>query len=245
MKMITAIIDPDKLENHSELALSSMYNHILISMARILCSMPSYILQRNRSLNMDKFFNFFFVRSKRTIQLLPYSIKITVLLFASGLAGPTLFAEDMPNERFAVASDKIDMQALDGRWIGEYKSEETDRQGYISFSLSAEKNRAIGGVLMVSGRKQKVGKPGSSLRRRSGGEKRKPLTITFVEISDGKVAGKLTPFYDSSLKSQVHTVFEGQLYGGEMLEGTFSSLVKNTGSSYSGTWRVFYTGPND
>ena len=187
----------------------------------------------------------FVTRIGRPVQLFSHAIRITVLLLVSGLTSSVLFAEDIPNERFAVDSNKVDMQALDGRWIGEYKSDEVKRKGYISFALSAEKHKAIGGISMVSGDKQKVGRPGSSTRRRSGGQKREPLTITFVEIEDGKVSGKVTPFFDPSLKSEIHTVFEGQLYGEEILEGTFSSIIMSNGSSYSGTWRVFYTGPID
>ena len=96
---------------------------------------------------------------------------------------------------------------------------------------------------MVLGKKATKGKPGSSTRRMSGGEKRKPLNITFVKIAEGKVSGKVTPFFDPNYDSMVNTVFEGTLYGGEILEGTFTSTIADKGSSYSGTWRVVYAGP--
>jgi hypothetical protein len=161
----------------------------------------------------------------------------------AGLTATSAFAADTPQERIAVAGDAVSMEALAGRWIGEYKSEVTGRHGYISFTLSTEQDKAVGGISMVSGRKAKTGKPGSAMRRRSGGEKRKPLNITFVKIAEGKVSGKVTPFFDPKFDSMVHTVFEGMLYGGELLEGTFTSTLADKGSSYSGTWRVIYAGP--
>lgn len=162
----------------------------------------------------------------------------------AGLTATSAFAAGTtPQERIATSGDKTGMKALAGRWIGEYKSKVTGRHGYISFALSGDKNKAVGGISMVSAKKGKSGKPGSVTRRLSGGEKRKPLTITFVEIEGGKVSGKVSPFFEPKYNSMVHSVFEGTLYGGEVLEGTFTSTIADTGSSYSGTWRVVYSGP--
>ena len=161
----------------------------------------------------------------------------------AGLTATSAFAAGTPQERIAMSGDEVGMESLAGRWIGEYKSGAGGRHGYISFTLSGEKDRAVGGISMVSGKKGKTGKPGSMMRRRSGGEKRDPLTITFVEIAGGKVSGTVTPFFEPKYNSMVHTVFEGTLYGGELLEGTFTSTIADKGSSYSGTWRVIYSGP--
>lgn len=165
----------------------------------------------------------------------------------AGLTATSLFAEGIqqentPHESIAIESDEVGMKVLTGKWLGEYQSEVSGRHGYVSFDLSGDKDKAVGGISMVAGGAGKSGKPGSSTQQQSGGEKRKPLTITFVEIARDKVSGTVEPFFEPKFNSMVQTVFEGTLHGGEVLEGTFTSTLVDKGSSYSGTWKVVYVG---
>jgi hypothetical protein len=134
-----------------------------------------------------------------------------------------------------ISVDTVDMSLLDGNWIGDYNSIVNNRQGYINLTLKSSSKKAVGGLTMISGKKGRVGKPGTTRRSK---EKRKPLDITFVEIEDGMIQGSLTPFVDPQSGLRIETVFRGSLVGDGAVEGMFTSTLTESGHSYTGSWQA-------
>ena len=133
------------------------------------------------------------------------------------------------------ASKTLDMTLLGGTWIGEYSSMVNNRQGYINLTLEASSTKAVGGLSMVAGKKNRTGKPGTS---RSSSEKRKPLDVTFVEAEGGMIKGTVTPFTDPQSGLQIETIFKGNLVEDGVIEGVFSSTLTKSGHSYTGSWNA-------
>jgi hypothetical protein len=129
----------------------------------------------------------------------------------------------------------LDMTLLEGTWIGEYSSMVNNHQGYINLTLEASSTKAVGGLSMVSGKKNRSGKPGTS---RSSKEKRKPLDVTFVEAEGGMVKGTVALFTDPQSGLQIETIFKGNLVEDGVIEGVFSSTLTESGHSYTGSWNA-------
>jgi hypothetical protein len=133
------------------------------------------------------------------------------------------------------ASNALDMTLLEGTWIGEYSSMVNNHHGYINLTLEASSTKAVGGLSMVAGKKNRTGKPGTS---RSSKEKRKPLDVTFVEAEGGMVKGTVALFTDPQSGLIIETIFKGNLTEDGVIEGVFSSTLTESGHSYTGSWNA-------
>jgi hypothetical protein len=133
------------------------------------------------------------------------------------------------------ASKTLDLTQLEGTWIGEYSSLVNNRQGYINLTLEASSTKAVGGLSMVAGKKNRTGKPGTS---RSSREKRKPLDVTFVEAEGGMIKGTVAIFTDPQSGLEIETIFRGDLVEDGVIEGVFSSTLTESGHSYTGSWNA-------
>jgi hypothetical protein len=133
------------------------------------------------------------------------------------------------------ASKTLDLTQLEGTWIGEYSSLVNNRQGYINLTLEASSTKAVGGLSMVAGKKNRTGKPGTS---RSSREKRRPLDVTFVEAEGGMIKGTVALFTDPQSGLEIETIFKGNLVEDGVIEGVFSSTLTESGHSYTGSWNA-------
>lgn len=127
-----------------------------------------------------------------------------------------------------------DLAALGGRWIGEYSSEQSGRNGTILFQLVASRDSAYGDVLMISGRDLPRGatRPDSALARGSS----QLLRIAFVHVSGRQVSGAMAPYMDPTCECTVRTHFVGILHDAT-ITGTYITRLPN-GREQKGTWHV-------
>ena len=158
-----------------------------------------------------------------------------VLLNVTAVLVTMLMMVNVVEAKEASASKALDMTLLEGTWIGEYSSMVNNRQGYINLTLEASSTKAVGGLSMVAGKKNRASKPGTS---RGSKEKRKPLDVTFVEAEGGMIMGTLTPFTDPQSGLQIETIFKGNLVEDGVIEGVFSSTLTESGHSYTGSWNA-------
>ncbi|MEO8202158.1 MAG: hypothetical protein ABI679_16625 [Gemmatimonadota bacterium] len=129
---------------------------------------------------------------------------------------------------------KGDAQSLEGRWTGEYSSDESGRTGSIVFNLDAGADTAQGDVLMVPAG------PGPNLVSpslpREVMPQPEPLRIQLVRVFGLQVAGQLAAYKDPDCACQVRTMFNGRL-SGNTLEGVYHTYHPD-GRAVSGKWKV-------
>src|SRR5262245_43578394 len=134
-----------------------------------------------------------------------------------------------------VTGAHADVQALVGKWTGEYHGRESGRSGSIIFNLAPGSDTARGDVVMVAR------EPGMSqtdavniaLTRQAASQ---VLTIRFVRVSGNSVSGSIDPYPSPDCSCQLVTVFSGELKGDRM-EGTFRTLQGGDPTpTQQGTW---------
>ena len=129
-----------------------------------------------------------------------------------------------------------DVDALLGRWVGEYSSTETGRSGSISFTLLARGDTAHGDVVMVpSGWNQPLQPWRDETVRALERPRAEVLTISFVRVTGNEVAGDLAPYRDPESGSPLYTRFAGKL-SGDVIEGTFTTRRGQGAQVQGGTW---------
>lgn len=155
--------------------------------------------------------------------------------FASLACGPRRYA---PVE---VTADDFDLAPLTGRWAGEYSSEDTGRNGNITFTLQPGEASAYGDVMMIPKKptrslvpldRQYVGVPAL-------GTVREILTIHFVRKEGNQVIGMLDPYQDPECYCRVLTTFKGAFKDSGTIEGTFSTQATDAITMHAeGQWKV-------
>ncbi len=131
------------------------------------------------------------------------------------------------------------MNALSGRWEGEYHSSQTGRGGSIVFTLTAGTDSAAGDVVMSP--------PGANRPITRAGAGRPPftatgatpevLTIRFVRVEGGRVSGALDPYRAPDCDCIVSTTFIGDLTG-DRIAGTFTTRGGQRSVPATGEWEV-------
>ena len=130
-----------------------------------------------------------------------------------------------------------DVSALAGVWTGEYEYPQAERGGSIVFRLSADGDTAVGDVVMMPRRGTVVVPPPAGDHLPVRPSPPQELTIRFVRVAGGRVAGTLDPYADPDCGCTLTTTFEGTLRG-DAIEGTFTTRGPPTHGESSGTWRV-------
>lgn len=143
-----------------------------------------------------------------------------------------------------VIGARSDMSVLVGDWSGEYTSPETGRSGSISFTLQADKDTAIGSVVMVPKPQNQQVAAGAPVERPTvmSSATQKPgelLTIRFVRLEGSQILGTLDPYRDPDCGCQLATTFRGEFKDATTIEGTFNTA--GSGMEHlpsSGRWKV-------
>jgi hypothetical protein len=142
-----------------------------------------------------------------------------------------------PQTPVPVVGVETDVSQLAGEWTGEYASVESGRRGSIVFHLRAGADTARGDVLMApmwAGRGPAEQVPPTGMPATPTTQM---LRIEFVRVAGGEVSGLLAPYTDPTCGCTLRTTFVGRLRA-DTLEGTYTSLHKQTGERQSGRWRV-------
>lgn len=132
--------------------------------------------------------------------------------------------------------------ALVGDWSGGYTSDESGRNGSISFQLASVNDTAYGDVIMVPARKDAYvpsqEQPRIAASRNQGTAE--PLKIRFVRMDGNRVSGTLASYKDPDCGCPVVTTFEGRFTNANLIEGTFHTRGVDPGHiPANGTWKVF------
>ncbi len=127
---------------------------------------------------------------------------------------------------------------LQGRWDGEYWSDDTGRHGFIRFELTAAGDTARGAVLMIpAGREEplRIFRPEHDLAATPAPRQSEYLRIHFVRCQKGHVQGTLSAYRDPETGHPLVTTFHGEV-AGDSLGGTFSSYDRVSGRRTEGIW---------
>jgi hypothetical protein len=159
-------------------------------------------------------------------------------LIASGCA-----AKNLP---VPVLGSVEELSAVCGVWTGEYRDASSTRAGSIRFSLEAGTDTAFGDVVMIASGRDRPFTPKAD-RYREGQQLESPhrLMISFIRVAEGRVQGRLEPYFDPECDCTVETVFVGELSDGR-LEGTYESFLGGRTTPRTGVWRAVRTcGPSE
>jgi hypothetical protein len=135
----------------------------------------------------------------------------------------------------AIEGSTSSLQALAGKWSGQYDNAANGRSGSIVFNLHPDGQTATGDVMMFS---RVVSQPWDPNRNYPPGTPAAQLlSITFVQVSGGQVSGKLDPYKDPDTGSMLSTTFTGRQTG-DTIEGTFEAWSSDKVTPQRGHWKV-------
>ena len=134
--------------------------------------------------------------------------------------------------------EKVDLELLEGEWEGDYFSKDTGSSGTIEFTLKGDEQKAYGDVLMIPSSSKEPYRP-IAYKDKAEVDPQFPelLTISFVEVMEGKVKGELTPYWDPEMQRRMNTIFEG-IVKGDTIQGTFESRMEQSPIYFYGEWKV-------
>ena len=129
------------------------------------------------------------------------------------------------------------LNALVGEWDGRYTGADTGRGGSLWFKLVAGDDHAHGDVLMIPrGRREPYYRYPPSGWPLAGqpADVTHLLAIQFVHAADGRLDGRLEPYWDPDCPCEAVTTFRGRLLG-DRIEGTFNTRLRIAGEA-NGRW---------
>lgn len=168
-------------------------------------------------------------------------MKRTALIFASIAASVLALGCALRAPKTEVTADDSDLAPLVGEWRGDYASEETGRNGDISFLLRAGEVSASGRIEMVAREPQAVGVPADRPMVNGGPTvpARQVLTIHFVRKEGNRVIGVLDPYTDPECACRVTTTFQGVFIDSRTIAGTYNTLSSELAHNPTGgQWKV-------
>jgi hypothetical protein len=138
----------------------------------------------------------------------------------------------------SVKGDEADLALFAGEWKGEYYSKDLSRGGSIEFKLTSGEQTAFGEVVMIPRGSQTPFQPAPRTGEpRTSTQSIEVLKISFVQISGGRVSGKIDPYWDPDNKVTLLTFFDGVLMD-DTIKGTFRSRSAQSRYSFTGQWEV-------
>jgi len=143
--------------------------------------------------------------------------------------------------KIEVTAEDFDLAPLVGEWRGDYASEQTGRNGDISFLLRAGEVSASGRIEMVAREPQAVVVPDERpmVNGRLNVRAKQVLTIHFVRKEGNRVIGMLDPYTDPECACRVTTTFEGVFLDSRTIAGTYNTLSAELAHHPTGgQWKV-------
>jgi hypothetical protein len=129
------------------------------------------------------------------------------------------------------------LESLAGHWSGGYSGGTADRSGSIEFTLAVGDDHAHGAVLMVPGRSRRAYHSWREIGPAQGSDPAQELTIRFVAVDNGELAGELDPYLDPACDCRALTRFRGRVKG-NVVGGTFVTQRAEHAVPSHGTWEV-------
>jgi hypothetical protein len=151
---------------------------------------------------------------------------------------PKSVAPQIPTE-----GETRSLEALVGRWDGEYNNPVNGRKGSIVLECFSGGKEAHGDILMIPpDSKVKIPSPEETIRTMP-----QVLEINFIQAAGGQISGTVGPYEDPGSRCRAHSVFTGTMQG-DTIKGTFrTECLTSTGEPdssvpfTSGTWHVTRT----
>jgi hypothetical protein len=165
----------------------------------------------------------------------------TTLVLAAVGAGALALGCAFRAPKTEVSAEDFDLAPLVGEWTGDYGSEETGRNGDISFVLRAGEVSASGRIEMVAREPQAVVVPGDRpmVNVRLAVPERRVLTIHFVRKEGNRVIGMLDPYTDPECACRVTTTFQGVFIDSRTIAGAYNTLSSELAHNPTGgQWKV-------
>lgn len=166
-------------------------------------------------------------------------MKRLISLAVASLTAMTVGCASHPPAIELTSSD-FDLSPLVGQWRGGYSGNETRRTGTIAFTLRAGEAAASGNVIMIPRSADSArASADSPTAEMSLAPARQVLTIHFVRKEGGNLVGTLDPYRDPDCACQVTTTFQGSFSNANTIQGTFTTVPSQPGSSITGgKWTV-------
>lgn len=126
------------------------------------------------------------------------------------------------------------MEALAGRWSGNYWGGPDGRSGSITFELTEGEGHAHGEVVMIPGDLRQflpAYEPPQLL------PSPQPLRVEFIRAADGQMTGTLEPYRDPGCECVLSTSFMGSIHE-EVIEGSFVTVGGAGHLKEIGRWKV-------
>jgi len=157
---------------------------------------------------------------------------------SSSPSPPKSVAPEIPTE-----GETRSLEALVGRWDGEYKNPVNGRKGSIVLEVFSGGKEAHGDILMIPPEaKVKIPSPEETIRTMP-----QVLEINFIQAAGGQISGTVGPYEDPDSRCRAHSVFTGAMQG-DTINGTFrTECLTSSGEPdssipfTSGTWLVTRT----
>ena len=162
-----------------------------------------------------------------TTRILPLSVAILVLAACATKSTPIPLAADPQN-----------LDALVGKWSGEYSSDATGRSGSIIFKLGAGRDTAFGDVVMVPRAASQMQGAADRAQAVTVKQSSEVLTVRFARVEGGSVSGVMNPYTDPSCSCTVQTTFTGRFTDPNTIEGTFTTTGATSTGQQNGRWKV-------
>jgi hypothetical protein len=126
------------------------------------------------------------------------------------------------------------MEALAGRWSGNYWGGPDGRSGVITFELVEGEGHAHGEVIMIpEDRRQFI--PAYEPSRLLPSPQ--PLRVEFIRAADGQMTGTLEPYRDPGCECLLSTSFTGSIHD-DVLEGSFVTVGGPGHLKEIGRWKA-------
>ncbi len=165
-------------------------------------------------------------------------MKRLAYLCAAAAATLLMSCASHPPETQVTASD-FDLNPLVGEWRGAYSSAQTGRTGTIALTLRAGESSATGNVVMIPRPDSSLTPAERELLANVGAPGRSVIKMKFIRKEGGNLTGTLEPYQDPDCACRVITTFQGTFRDARTIEGTFSTVPSQPGSSVTGgTWKI-------
>jgi hypothetical protein len=139
-----------------------------------------------------------------------------------------------------IAPEKQDLLSLEGDWMGDFEALSNERAGTIAFKLGPGADTAFGEVVMIprnyAGQRMASDLPGT----RPSAMPVLPvgLSVSFVRLTSGYLAGELEPYVDPNIGCLVRTTFTGSFRDAATLAGEYITRDENGYVMHRGSWLV-------
>lgn len=136
-----------------------------------------------------------------------------------------------------ILGDRSEITRIAGDWEGEYWSQDSHRNGSITFQITAKGDSAFGDVLMPVPAGEQSPRPIDPIEQHLRHARSADLLgVRFVAISGGRVRGELEQYIAPDCECLVQTTFTGTIRG-NVISGTYLTMT-DWGGRQQGEWRV-------